>query len=42
MAGRSTPRTSLDETVRMLTGLSPYIRREVEGFRAALADLLMP
>ncbi|MEU3528468.1 contact-dependent growth inhibition system immunity protein [Streptomyces sp. NPDC038707] len=41
---REDPRLArhLDETARMLTGLSPYIRREVEGFRAALADLLMP
>ncbi|WP_405450311.1 hypothetical protein OG350_25995 [Streptomyces achromogenes] len=31
----------LDETVRMLTDLSSYIRHEVEGFRAALSDVLM-
>ncbi|WP_257033686.1 contact-dependent growth inhibition system immunity protein [Streptomyces sp. Ag109_G2-15] len=30
----------LDETVGMLTDISPYIRREVEDFRAALSDVL--
>ncbi|MFF7096830.1 contact-dependent growth inhibition system immunity protein [Streptomyces rubradiris] len=30
----------LDETVRMLTDLSPYIQREVENFRTNLSDVL--
>ncbi|OBQ53442.1 hypothetical protein A4U61_04435 [Streptomyces sp. H-KF8] len=30
----------LDETVRMLTDLSPYIQREMDEFRSTVADLL--
>ncbi|MFF3361492.1 contact-dependent growth inhibition system immunity protein [Streptomyces misionensis] len=30
----------LNETVNMLTDLSPYIREEVEAFRSALSDVL--
>ncbi|MEU6594294.1 contact-dependent growth inhibition system immunity protein [Streptomyces sp. NPDC046881] len=30
----------LNETVRMLTDLSPYIQREVDEFRTALSDVL--
>ncbi|MDN3265461.1 hypothetical protein QWJ26_37795 [Streptomyces sp. CSDS2] len=30
----------LDETVRMLTDLSPYIQREVENFRTNLSGVL--
>ncbi|MFE2260332.1 contact-dependent growth inhibition system immunity protein [Streptomyces griseosporeus] len=30
----------LDETVRSLTDLSPYVRREVENFRGLVSDLL--
>ncbi|MEU3829630.1 hypothetical protein GT045_12990 [Streptomyces sp. SID486] len=30
----------LDETVRMLTDFSPYIRQEVEDYRSRLSDLL--
>ncbi|MCZ0209097.1 contact-dependent growth inhibition system immunity protein [Streptomyces sp. UMAF16] len=39
---REQPRLArhLDETVRMLTDLSSSIRHEVEGFRAALSDVL--
>ncbi|MFF3918801.1 contact-dependent growth inhibition system immunity protein [Streptomyces sp. NPDC001852] len=39
---REDPRLAihLDETVRILTDLSPYIRREVDAFRATLADVL--
>ncbi|MEU0336966.1 contact-dependent growth inhibition system immunity protein [Streptomyces sp. NPDC006193] len=37
---RSAPQLArhLDDTVRMLTDLSPYIQREVEAFRAAMPD----
>ncbi|MFG2934142.1 contact-dependent growth inhibition system immunity protein [Streptomyces achromogenes] len=40
---REQPRLArhLDETVRMPTDLSSSIRHEVEGFRAALSDVLM-
>ncbi|MFE1862182.1 contact-dependent growth inhibition system immunity protein [Streptomyces anandii] len=39
---RSAPElaTHLDETVTMLTDLSPYIQREVDDFRSSLSDLL--
>ncbi|MFH9673562.1 contact-dependent growth inhibition system immunity protein [Streptomyces sp. NPDC017405] len=30
----------LDETVRMLTDLSPYVQQEVDDYRAALSDVL--
>jgi hypothetical protein len=30
----------LDETVRTLTDLSPYVQREVENFRSLVSDLL--
>ncbi|MEU6285207.1 contact-dependent growth inhibition system immunity protein [Streptomyces sp. NPDC047028] len=39
---RSAPELArhLDETLRILTDLSEYVGREVEGFRAALSDVL--
>ncbi|MBZ9639855.1 contact-dependent growth inhibition system immunity protein [Streptomyces sp. PSKA30] len=39
---RSTPELAqhLDETVRMLTDLSPYIQQAVDDFRRSLSDIL--